>query len=342
MKQNSQTILVTGGAGYIGSHVCVELLEQGYQVVVIDNLVNSSAESLQRVQQITGRSLHFETIDMRDEAALDQLLADTRPDAVIHFAGLKAVGESVEQPLRYHHNNVGGSIVLFRSMAAHGISRLVFSSTATVYGNPTHNPIDESFPVGPTNPYGRGKLIIENILRDICAADPAWHVSILRYFNPVGAHPSGLIGEDPQGPPNNLMPYVAQTASGLREQLSVFGNDYDTCDGTGVRDYIHVVDLARGHLNALEKLFQQPGCHTYNLGTGRGYSVFEMIAAFERASGKSIPYRVVGRRAGDIATCYADASLARRELGWEAQLDIDAMCEHAWNWQRQNPGGYAS
>jgi UDP-glucose 4-epimerase len=340
MTKNTQTILVAGGAGYIGSHVCVELLEQGYEVVVMDNLVNSSAESLQRVQHITGRELRFAQTDMCDESAVNELLRETSPDAVIHFAALKAVGESVEQPLRYYQNNVVGSATLFKAMAEQGVTRLVFSSTATVYGDPSSNPIDESFPLAPTNPYGRGKQMIEDILRDLCAAQAEWHVSLLRYFNPVGAHPSGLIGEDPHGLPNNLMPYIAQTASGMRTELSVYGNDYDTRDGTGVRDYIHVVDLARGHLKALEKLSGQPGCSTYNLGTGRGYSVLEMIDSFEKASEQKIPYRIVDRRPGDIATCYADASLAQRELGWSAELDINAMCEDSWNWQRQNPRGY--
>jgi UDP-glucose 4-epimerase len=336
----SKTILVTGGAGYIGSHVCVDLLAQGYQVVVVDNLSNSSVVALQRVQQISGRALEFVEADIRDRGALDQVLQAHPVHAVMHFAGLKAVGESVEQPLRYYDNNVTGTLQLLESMAARDLRKLVFSSSATVYGDPASNPIREDFPLSATNPYGRSKLMIEEILRDLHRSDPAWNLSILRYFNPVGAHGSGQIGEDPADIPNNLIPYIAQTASGLRQQLSVFGGDYPTPDGTGVRDYIHVLDLASGHLKALQKLEENPGCMTHNLGTGQGYSVLEMIAAFETACGKPIPYQVVGRRPGDIAVCYADPSKAQRELGWQASRGLEAMCADSWNWQRQNPQGY--
>jgi len=336
----SKTILVTGGAGYIGSHVCVELLEQGYQVVVVDNLSNSSVVALQRVQQITGKALAFVEADIRDRAALEQVLQAHQIHAVMHFAGLKAVGESVEQPLRYYDNNVTGTLKLLEAMAAQDLRKLVFSSSATVYGDPASNPIREDFPLSATNPYGRSKLMIEEILRDLHRSDPSWNLSILRYFNPVGAHASGNIGEDPTDIPNNLIPYIAQTASGLREQLSVFGGDYPTPDGTGVRDYIHVLDLACGHLKALQKLEENPGCITHNLGTGQGYSVLEMIAAFEAACGKTIPYQIVGRRPGDIAVCYADPGKAQRELDWQARRGLEAMCADSWNWQRQNPQGY--
>jgi UDP-glucose 4-epimerase len=336
----SKTILVTGGAGYIGSHVCVELLEQGYTILVVDNLCNSSAVALERVEQITGKSAPLVQADIRDRPALDTIFKDYDIAAVIHFAGLKAVGESVAQPLRYYDNNINGTLTLLEAMAASGVHNLVFSSSATVYGDPASNPINEDFPLSATNPYGRSKLIIEEILRDLYVADSRWNLSILRYFNPAGAHTSGLIGEDPSDIPNNLIPYIAQTASGLREELSVFGNDYATADGTGVRDYIHVVDLARGHIKALEKLAQNPGCITHNLGTGQGYSVLEMVAAFTKACGKPVPYRIVDRRPGDVAECYADPGKARRELGWEATLTLDAMCADSWNWQRQNPRGY--
>ncbi|MDH4039753.1 MAG: UDP-glucose 4-epimerase GalE [Gammaproteobacteria bacterium] len=334
------TVLVTGGAGYIGSHVCVELLEQGYQVVVLDNLCNGSAVALERVQEITGKSLVFIRGDVRDEPRVHHLLEAHGIDAVIHFAGLKAVGESVAQPLHYYDNNVSGAVHLLRAMAQAGVTNLVFSSSATVYGDPARNPIDEDFPLSATNPYGRSKLMIEEMLRDLYASDSAWNISILRYFNPAGAHPSGRIGEHPSGIPNNLMPYIAQTASGLRRQLSVFGGDYPTRDGTGVRDYIHVTDLARGHLKALAALADNPGCITHNLGTGTGYSVLEMVAAFEAACGRAIPYAIVPRRPGDIAECYADPGRALRELGWSAQQDLAAMCADAWRWQQQNPSGY--
>ena len=340
MALPEQTILVTGGAGYIGSHVCVELLELGYKVVVVDNLVNSSAIALERVRRITGKSLDFVEADIRDGQAMRRVLADYGIDAVMHFAGLKAVGESVSQPLRYYDNNINGTLQLLEAMAAEGVRKLVFSSSATVYGDPASNPIREDFALGATNPYGRTKQQIEEILRDLYASDNHWDISILRYFNPVGAHHSGLIGEDPSDIPNNLMPYIAQTASGLRKELSVFGGDYPTRDGTGVRDYIHVVDLAKGHLKALEKLAEKPGCITHNLGTGRGYSVLEMVAAFAAASGGDIPYQIVARRPGDIAQCYADSTRAQQELGWRAEKNLQAMCDDTWHWQRQNPRGY--
>lgn len=340
MPDNKQIILVTGGAGYIGSHVCVQLLEQGYAVVVVDNLSNSSALAIERIERISGKSLEFVEADIRDMQSLNGIFATYGITAVMHFAGLKAVGESVAQPLRYYDNNVTGTLHLLECMAKYSVKNLVFSSSATVYGDPASNPIDESFPLSATNPYGRTKLQIEEILRDLYASDSSWNISILRYFNPVGAHHSGLIGEDPSDIPNNLMPFVAQTASGLRDQLSVFGGDYPTKDGTGVRDYIHVVDLAGGHLKALEKLAQNPGCITHNLGTGQGYSVLEMVAAFEQACGKTIPYQIVARRPGDIAQCYANPARAEAELGWRAEKDLQAMCADAWNWQSRNPRGY--
>lgn len=334
-------VLVTGGAGYIGSHVCVELLEQDYQVVVIDNLCNSSNVALERVQEITGKRLTSVQADIRDPVALGQLFETHPVDAVMHFAGLKAVGESVSEPLRYYDNNVTGTCNLLRCMADKGIHNLVFSSSATVYGDPASNPIREDFPLSATNAYGRSKLMVEEILRDLYVSNPAWNISILRYFNPAGAHASGAIGEDPAGIPNNLMPYIAQTASGLRQQLSVFGGDYATRDGTGVRDYIHVTDLAKGHIRALVRLTAQPGCITHNLGTGLGYSVLEMVAAFEQACGTAIPYKIVPRRPGDIAECYADPFRAQQELDWTAEKDLAAMCADAWRWQRLNPNGYS-
>ena len=333
-------VLVTGGAGYIGSHVCVELLERDYTLVVLDNLCNGSVVALERVQEITGKELIFQQGDVRDEPLVRRLLREHEIDAVIHFAGLKAVGESVTQPLEYYDNNVVGAIDLLQAMSDEGVKTLVFSSSATVYGDPASNPIVEDFPLSATNPYGRSKLMIEEMLRDLYVSDSAWNISILRYFNPAGAHSSGRIGEHPSGIPNNLMPYIAQTASGLRQQLSVFGGDYPTSDGTGVRDYIHVTDLAMGHIKALEKLVDKPGCVTHNLGTGIGYSVLEMVAAFEKASGKTIPYEVVPRRPGDIAECYADPACAHHDLGWRAEKDLAAMCEDAWRWQIQNPNGY--
>jgi len=333
-------VLVTGGAGYIGSHTCVEMLAAGHDLVVVDNLCNSKEESLRRVREIAGRGIDFVRADLRDRAALDAIFGAQPIDAVIHFAGLKAVGESVQLPLEYYDNNIGGTLTLCQAMAAAGVKAIVFSSSATVYGDPASVPIREQFPLSATNPYGRSKLFIEEILRDLQVSDPTWTCILLRYFNPVGAHPSGRIGEDPNGIPNNLMPYVAQVAVGKQPRLRVFGNDYPTPDGTGVRDYIHVVDLARGHVAALDKLTQQPGTLVYNLGTGRGYSVLEMVAAFEQASGRPVPYEIVARRPGDIATCYADPAKAREELGWQAQFGIEAMVTDAWRWQSQNPEGF--
>jgi UDP-glucose 4-epimerase len=333
-------ILVTGGAGYIGSHTVLELLQVGHKVVVIDNLCNSKKESLRRVQEITGRPVEFHRIDLLDKPALAALFAGTRIDAVIHFAGLKAVGESVKIPLHYYHNNLTGTFNLCEVMAGADCRNLVFSSSATVYGDPATLPINEDFPLSATNPYGRTKLFLEQVLRDLNVADPAFNIALLRYFNPVGAHESGRIGEDPNGIPNNLFPYIAQVATGKLETLSVYGNDYPTPDGSGVRDYIHVTDLAVGHLRALEKLASNPGVVTYNLGTGRGYSVLEMIAAFEKASGKKIATRMAGRRPGDIAACYANPAKARTELGWTATRGIDEMCADTWRWQSQNPNGF--
>jgi UDP-glucose 4-epimerase len=333
-------VLVTGGAGYIGSHTCVELLNAGHDVVVVDNLCNSSEESLRRVSRIAGREVVFEQADVRDEAALERIFASHGFDAVIHFAGLKAVGESVAQPLRYYQNNVQGTLTLCDVMARHGVFNLVFSSSATVYGDPHTVPITEDFPLSATNPYGRSKLIVEDILRDLGKANPQWNLILLRYFNPVGAHESGLIGEDPNGIPNNLTPYITQVAVGKLEQLAVFGNDYPTVDGTGVRDFIHVVDLAIGHLKALDKLAQNPGVVAYNLGTGQGYSVLQMIAAFEHASGKKINYRIAPRRPGDIASCFADPTLAAKELNWCAQRGLSEMTRDGWSWQKMNPNGF--
>lgn len=334
-------ILLTGGSGYIGSHTAVECLNAGNDVVVFDNLSNSSRVSLDRVTQITDKACTFVEGDIRDRDALRQLFSQYEIDSVIHFAGLKAVGESVEKPLLYYDNNIGGSIVLFQAMAEAGVKSIVFSSSATVYGDPASVPITEDFPLSATNPYGRSKLFIEEMLRDIANSDAGWSVSLLRYFNPVGAHESGLIGEDPKGIPNNLMPYIAQVASGKRERLSIFGGDYPTPDGTGVRDYIHVVDLARGHVAALEHMRQGArGVNTWNLGTGQGYSVLEMVRAFEAGSGQQIPYQIVGRRQGDVAQCWADSSRARRDLSWRAELDLDRMCADTWRWQQQNPDGY--
>lgn len=335
-------ILVTGGAGYIGSHTVVELLSAGHDLLILDNFSNSSPKVLERIEQITGRRPRVIEGDIRDAVLLEKLFASYDISAVVHFAGLKAVGESVDQPMRYYDNNVVGSLRLFEAMAKAGVYRLVFSSSATVYGDPHAVPIDESFPLQATNPYGRSKLHIEEMLRDIGRADSRWRVALLRYFNPVGAHASGLIGEDPQGIPNNLMPFVAQVAVGRRAELSVFGSDYPTPDGTGVRDYIHVVDLARGHLAALSALDRQTGVLPVNLGTGRGYSVLEVVAAFEKASGKKIAYRQVERRPGDVAACYADPARAREILGWSAERDIDTMCTDAWRWQSANPLGFSS
>jgi UDP-glucose 4-epimerase len=334
MASRKSTYLVTGGTGYIGSHAVIELMAAGHDVVIIDNLCNSKPSVLDRIERIAGRRPHFEIIDLRDRPALRKVFSSHRFDSVVHFAGLKAVGESVQKPLEYYDNNISGSMALVECMLAAGVKTIVFSSSATVYGEPASVPIREDFPLSTSNPYGRTKLMIEEILRDVAAADPAWHVALLRYFNPVGAHSSGLIGEDPNGIPNNLMPYIAQVAAGKLKELPVFGNDYLTPDGTGVRDYIHVVDLVRGHLAALDVLRHRPGVLTVNLGTGRGYSVLEMIRAFSEASGKPVPYRVVGRRPGDVAQCFADPSLARDVLGWSAQFGIDAMCADTWRWQQ--------
>ena len=333
-------ILVTGGAGYIGSHTCVELLSAGHEVTVFDNFCNSRPEALARVERITGRKANLVEGDIRDRDALVGALRSSRATAVIHFAGLKAVGESVAQPLAYYDNNVIGSLRLLEAMAQCNIRSLVFSSSATVYGDPQRLPLTEDHPLSATNPYGRTKLVIEDMLRDLHRSDPLWRMSILRYFNPVGAHASGLIGEDPQGTPNNLMPFVAQVAVGRREFVNVWGNDYATPDGTGVRDYIHVVDLATGHLKALERLQRHAECLSINLGTGVGYSVLDMLRAFEQASGKPVPYRIAARREGDIAACYADPSQAAALLGWRASRDLQAMCVDAWRWQSENPQGY--
>lgn len=336
-------ILVTGGAGYIGSHTCVELLNASHELVVVDNLSNSKEAALRRVERIAGKPVTFCQADIRDKAAMTDVFSRHAVDAVVHFAGLKSVGESVAQPLRYYDNNVGGTIALCEAMAAAGVKNIVFSSSATVYGDPATVPISESFPVGATtNPYGRSKFIIEEILRDLHESDSTWRIALLRYFNPVGAHPSGLIGEDPNGIPSNLMPYITQVAVGRRPHLNVFGGDYPTPDGTGVRDYIHVVDLALGHLAALHYLDSHEGLATVNLGTGRGYSVLEMVHAFEKASGRPVPYKIAGRRAGDIAQCYADPSKALSFLGWHAERDLAQMCEDAWRWQSHNPNGYAA
>lgn len=333
-------ILVTGGAGYIGSHTCVELLMAGHDVVVIDNLSNSSSVVFDRIDRICNLRPVFHEVDVRSRDRVTEILSVHGIEAVIHFAGLKAVGESVAQPLRYYDNNVTGSLALFDAMAETGVRNLVFSSSATVYGDPHSVPIHEDFPLSAANPYGRSKLMVEDILRDLVRADDSWHIALLRYFNPVGAHESGLIGEDPGGIPNNLMPYVSQVAVGRRPELQIFGGDYPTPDGTGVRDYIHVLDLADGHIAALDWLQRHKGVHTFNLGTGHGTSVLEVVRAFETASGKPVPYRIVDRRPGDIAQCYADSSRAEQALGWKAKRGITEMCRDAWNWQAKNLRGY--
>jgi len=334
-------ILVTGGAGYIGSHTVVELLDAGYEVVVVDNLSNSSIESLKRVQELTGKLLVFHQVDILDKQGLNKIFAAERVDTVIHFAALKSVGESVAQPLHYYYNNVTGTLVLCEVMRDHGVKNLVFSSSATVYGDSETIPLLEDFPMLPaTNPYGRSKQMMEDVLRDLFISDDEWNIALLRYFNPIGAHESGRIGEDPNGIPNNLVPYIAQVAVGKHPYLRVFGDDYPTPDGTGIRDYVHVVDLAVGHVKALEKLATNPGILTYNLGTGQGNSVLEVVAAFEKALGKKIPYRILERRPGDLAISYADPSKANRELDWVATRDIDDMCVDAWRWQSHNPNGY--
>ncbi|NIK76084.1 UDP-glucose 4-epimerase [Paenibacillus castaneae] len=333
-------ILITGGAGYIGSHTCVELLEAGYEVVVVDNLSNSSEVSINRVTGITKKSFAFYEMDLLDREGLDKVFTKHSIDAVIHLAGLKAVGESVRMPLSYYHTNIMSTLVLCEVMKEHNVHKLVFSSSATVYGLPEQVPIVEDSSLGATNPYGRTKLMLEQILQDLAESNERWGISILRYFNPVGAHQSGQIGENPNGIPNNLMPYISQVAVGKLAQVNVFGNDYPTIDGTGVRDYIHVVDLAKGHLRALEKQLDISGVHIYNLGTGRGYSVLEMITAFESVTGQSVPYRIVERRPGDIGLCYADTAKANMELGWFATRSIEEMCQDTWRWQRLNPNGY--
>lgn len=333
-------ILITGGAGYIGSHACVELLEAGYEIVVVDNFINSKPAVLKRIEEITGRRFRFYKVDIRDREGLRKVFDENKIGAVVHFAGLKAVGESVAYPLAYYHNNVAGTIVLCQVMQEYGVKKMVFSSSATVYGHPDKVPIKEDFPLKPVNPYGRTKFMIEEILKDVYEADNTWGISLLRYFNPVGAHPSGRIGEDPNGIPNNLMPYITQVAVGKREKLNVFGGDYPTPDGTGVRDYIHVVDLAKGHLLALEKVIRERGVSVYNLGTGRGYSVLEVVKAFAKVNGIKIPYVITDRRPGDIAVCYADTEKAYRELGFKAERNLEDMCRDAWNWQKRNPEGY--
>ncbi|MBT4944843.1 MAG: UDP-glucose 4-epimerase GalE, partial [Candidatus Marinimicrobia bacterium] len=335
------TILVTGGAGYIGSHTVLELLSQGDEVIVVDNLSNSSRESLRRVEALTGKAPVFYEFDLLDQEALSTPFLNHHIDAVIHFAGLKAVGESVAIPLKYYQNNLAGTLNLLEEMKANGVKRLVFSSSATVYGDPSSVPITEDFPVSATNPYGRSKLIIEEMLGDLYVSDAGWDIALLRYFNPVGAHASGQIGEDPNGTPNNLMPYISQVAVGKLEKLSVYGDDYQTRDGTGVRDYIHVVDLAQGHLKALDHLMTKPGLVTVNLGTGQGYSVLEMVKAFESASGQAVAYQIVDRRAGDIAECYANTQKAADVLGWKATKGLNEMCVDAWRWQSNNPHGYS-
>ena len=335
------TILVTGGAGYIGSHTCVELLDAGYDVVVFDNLYNSSPKAVDRIQKITGRSLKFYKADMLDKPAVERIFEENKIDAVIHFAGLKAVGESVHKPVEYYHTNIGGLLNLVDVMRKHGCKNIIFSSSATVYGDPAQIPITEECPKGIcTNPYGWTKWMQEQILTDIHTADPSWNVILLRYFNPIGAHKSGLIGEDPKGIPNNLLPYVAQVAIGKLPEVNVFGDDYDTPDGTGVRDYIHVVDLAKGHVKAVERLAKNDGVFICNLGTGKGYSVLDVIHAFEKACGHKLKYVIKPRRDGDIATCYSNCDKAERELGWKAQYDLDDMCADSWRWQTMNPDGY--
>ena len=334
-------ILVAGGAGYIGSHTCVELLNAGYEVVVVDNLYNSSAEALKRVEQITGKAVKFYEADILDKNALEEVFDNENIESVINFAGLKAVGESVQKPLEYYHNNITGTLILCDVMRNHGVKNIIFSSSATVYGDPAFIPITEECPKGKiTNPYGQTKGMLEQILTDLHVADPEWNVVLLRYFNPIGAHESGLIGEDPKGIPNNLVPYISQVAVRKLEKLGVFGDDYNTPDGTGVRDYIHVVDLAKGHVKALKKFEEDPAVSIYNLGTGKGYSVLDVLHAYEEACGKELPYEIKPRRAGDIATCYCDATKAKEELGWIAEKGIKEMCADSWKWQSMNPDGY--
>jgi UDP-glucose 4-epimerase len=341
VSKTINNILVTGGAGYIGTHTCVELLHSGYQVIVLDNLSNSSIEAINRVEQITGKKICFIRDDLRDMQGIEQVFHQHKIDAVIHFAGLKAVGESAEKPIEYYQNNVCGTMNLIEVMQKHNIKNIVFSSSACVYGDPAAVPIREDFPTSATNPYGRSKLQIEEILKDVHNTDNRWNISILRYFNPVGAHESGWIGEDPNDIPNNLMPYISQVAVGKLDMLSIYGSDYPTKDGTGVRDYIHVIDLARGHIKALEKLKTDPGVMIHNIGTGQGYSVLEMVKAFEQASGKPVPYRFVSRRKGDVATCYSDPEKAESELDWKAEYGLERMCADTWRWQSMNRYGYS-
>ena len=333
-------ILITGGAGYIGSHTCVELLNAGYEIVVLDNFMNSKPEAINRIKEITSTPFKFYNMDLLDENSLDEVFSENNIEAVIHFAGLKAVGESVYLPLHYFHNNITSTLVLCKVMKKYNVKKLVFSSSATVYGIPERFPISEDSSLAALNPYGRTKLMIEEILQDLYVSDHNWSISILRYFNPIGAHESGLIGEDPNGIPNNLLPYISQVAIGKQKELNVFGDQYPTKDGTGVRDYIHVVDLALGHLKALEKLDSLPGLVTYNLGTGNGYSVLDMVKAFSKASGKEVAYKIVDKRPGDVAMCYADPSKANKELGWKAKFGVDDMCKDTWRWQSNNPNGY--
>jgi UDP-glucose 4-epimerase len=334
------SILITGGAGYIGSHTCVELLNAGYEIIIADNFSNSKPEVLNRIKELTNMEFRFYRVDLLDSDALEQVFIENKIEAVIHFAGLKAVGESVQLPLKYYHNNITGTLVLCELMQKYGVKSIVFSSSATVYGMNNISPLTEDLPLSTTNPYGSTKLIIEEILKDVYASDNKWSIALLRYFNPIGAHESGRIGEDPNGIPNNLMPYITQVAVGKREKLSVFGSDYDTQDGTGVRDYIHVVDLAKGHLKALEKILETEGVNVYNLGTGIGYSVLDVVKSFEKATGKEIPYVLTDRRPGDIATCYADPAKALNELNWKAEKNLIDMCRDSWNWQENNKNGY--
>lgn len=336
------SILVTGGAGYIGSHTCVELLNEGFDVVVLDNLSNSKHEALNRIEELTSKNLKFYEVDILDKKGIEKVFIENDIEAVVHFAGLKAVGESVQIPLRYYHNNITGTLILCEVMQKYGVKKIVFSSSATVYGIPDHVPISEDFPLSTTNPYGSTKLMIEQILGDLYLSDEEWSIALLRYFNPIGAHESGRIGEDPNGIPNNLMPFITQVAVGKRDKLSVFGNDYTTHDGTGVRDYIHVVDLAKGHLKALEKIRNSNGIDAYNLGTGTGYSVLDLVKNFEKATGQEIPYEIVSRRAGDIAECFADPAKAKSMLDWVAEKDIEDMCRDSWKWQSMNPEGYSA
>ncbi|MBG9827382.1 UDP-glucose 4-epimerase GalE [Bacillus wiedmannii] len=333
-------ILITGGAGYIGSHTCIELLNNNYKIIVVDNLSNSSIESLNRVKEITGKQFEFYKESVLNREKMNEIFLENNIEAVIHFAGFKAVGESTTIPLAYYYNNIISTIILCDVMQKHNVKKFIFSSSATVYGIPKTSPITEEFPLSVTNPYGQTKLMIEQIMRDVAKADDEWSIALLRYFNPFGAHKSGRIGEDPNGIPNNLMPYVTQVAVGKLKELNIFGNDYPTKDGTGVRDYIHVVDLAKGHVKALEKVLETKGIEAYNLGTGKGYSVLEMIKAFEEVSGKKIPYKVIGRRPGDVAVCFADVSKAKRELGWEAEYGLEEMCVDSWRWQVNNKNGY--